>query len=122
MTHEVHLERRLRLPDGLDPLLTLAELWHGPGDPHLRFEGRTIHRAGRTPDGPASVSLVLNGSDVSAEAWGPGAAWTMETLPDLLGVRDDPSRLQPRHRLVAELVRRLPGLRMPRTGAVMEVL
>lgn len=122
MPHEVHLERRLKLPDGVDPLLTLAELWHGPADPHLRFEGRTVCRAGRTPDGPASVRVVVHGYELSAEAWGPGAAWAMETLPDLLGARDDPSRLQPRHRLVAELVRRLPGLRMPRTGAVMDVL
>jgi 3-methyladenine DNA glycosylase/8-oxoguanine DNA glycosylase len=81
-----------------------------------------VCRASRTPDGPASVRLAMSGSEVLAEAWGPGAAWAMETLPDLLGARDDPSRLQPRHRLVAELVRRLPGLRLPRTGTVMDVL
>jgi 3-methyladenine DNA glycosylase/8-oxoguanine DNA glycosylase len=122
MPHEVHQSRRLRLPDGIDPILTLSELWHGPADPHLRFEGQTVCRAGRTPDGPASVRLAVDGSEVRAEAWGPGAAWTLDALPDLLGARDDPSLLQPRHRLVAELVRRLPGLRMPRTGAVMDVL
>ena len=122
MPQELHRERRVRLPDGVDPALTLAELWHGPADPHLRFDGRAVCRAGRTPDGPATIRLVVHGSEVEAEAWGPGAAWALDALPDLLGARDDPSRLKPRHRLVAELVRRLPGLRMPRTGAVMDVL
>lgn len=122
MPQELPLTRRLTLPDQVDPMLTLGELWHGPSDPHLRFRGQRVERAGHTPLGPASVRLLVNRSEVAAEAWGPGAAWALEKLPDLLGARDDPSALQPRHRLVGELARQLPGMRMPRTGAVMDVL
>jgi 3-methyladenine DNA glycosylase/8-oxoguanine DNA glycosylase len=43
-------------------------------------------------------------------------------VPDLLGAGDEPAALQPHHPLIAELVRRRPGLRMTRTGNVFEAL
>jgi 3-methyladenine DNA glycosylase/8-oxoguanine DNA glycosylase len=57
-----------------------------------------------------------------AEAWGPGADWLLEHLPALLGEGDDPAAFTPRHRLLAASQRRRPGLRLTRTGLVLESL
>jgi 3-methyladenine DNA glycosylase/8-oxoguanine DNA glycosylase len=59
---------------------------------------------------------------VEATAWGPGAAWFLEQLPALLGELDDPESFEPRHKLLAHTARRRPGLRLTRTGLVLESL
>ncbi|TDD30699.1 DNA-3-methyladenine glycosylase 2 family protein, partial [Nonomuraea terrae] len=46
----------------------------------------------------------------------------LETLPALLGADDDLSGFSLRHDLLAEVARRHPGLRIGRTGRVMEAL
>lgn len=56
------------------------------------------------------------------EAWGHGAEWLLEQLPELLGAADDPEVFAPRHRIVALARHRRPGLRLTRTGLVMESL
>ena len=56
------------------------------------------------------------------EAWGPGGSWAAAQAPSLCGELDDPSGFAPKHRLIAELHRRHPGLRLTRTGAVFEAL
>jgi 3-methyladenine DNA glycosylase/8-oxoguanine DNA glycosylase len=43
-------------------------------------------------------------------------------VPDLLGVLDAPEDFRPAHPRLSELVRRLPGLRIGRTGRVLEAL
>jgi 3-methyladenine DNA glycosylase/8-oxoguanine DNA glycosylase len=62
------------------------------------------------------------GGEVRVQAWGPGAAAAVAGVPALLGALDDPERMAPRHRIVAELARRNPGLRLTRSGRVMEAL
>jgi 3-methyladenine DNA glycosylase/8-oxoguanine DNA glycosylase len=57
-----------------------------------------------------------------AEAWGPGRDWLLDQVPSLLGAFDDPSVFEPRHRVVAMARHRRPGLRLTRTGLVMESL
>jgi 3-methyladenine DNA glycosylase/8-oxoguanine DNA glycosylase len=70
-----------------------------------------------------SYCLAQSGSgEVSARAWGPGAAELVESVPDLLGGRDDPDSFEPRAEIVAAAHRRLRGLRIPRTGRVIEAL
>jgi 3-methyladenine DNA glycosylase/8-oxoguanine DNA glycosylase len=59
---------------------------------------------------------------VRGEAWGPGAEWLLHHLPSLLGADDDPSAFAPRHRLLAAVRHRRPGLRLGRTGLVLESL
>jgi 3-methyladenine DNA glycosylase/8-oxoguanine DNA glycosylase len=59
---------------------------------------------------------------VEAEAWGPGAEWLIERLPELLGASDDPAAFTPRHRLLLLAQRNRPGLRLCRTGLVLESL
>ncbi|MFF5447028.1 DNA-3-methyladenine glycosylase family protein [Streptomyces sp. NPDC012888] len=117
--------RRWAPPAPLDLGLTLGPLRRGPGDPTFRVTpDGSVWRATRTPAGPATlrVALAAEPGRVEAEAWGPGADWVLDTLPALLGADDDPSAFTPRHRLVHTSHRRRPGLRLTRTGLVMESL
>jgi 3-methyladenine DNA glycosylase/8-oxoguanine DNA glycosylase len=101
---------------------SLFVLRRGPYDPAFRAEGDgVVWRATRTPCGPATLRLVP-GDAVTATAWGPGADWVLERLPALLGAEDEPAAFVPRHRLVAESLRRHPGVRLARTGLVLESL
>jgi 3-methyladenine DNA glycosylase/8-oxoguanine DNA glycosylase len=79
-------------------------------------------RATRTPDGPASLAVSTSDHEVMAEAWGPGADWALATVPDLLGLTAELGPLVSPHPTIAHLARRFPGVRIPRSGAVMEAL
>lgn len=116
------VETRLRLDGGADPLSTLAVLWQGPTDPQMRIRGRSIARAMRFGGSVATLELRIEGQTVAARAWGPGARQALEALPALVGERDDPTPLVPRHPLIAELARRYPGLRLTSGSPVIEVL
>lgn len=115
-------------PDGpLDIGTTLGPLRRGPGDPTFRAApDGSVWRASRTPQGPATLRVSRTGTggaaEIGAEAWGPGADWILEHLPALLGAGDDPAAFVPRHRLVHASHRRRPGLRLTRTGLVLESL
>ncbi len=64
----------------------------------------------------------LRSGVVTAEAWGPGSAWALDQLPELLGAADDWSGFQARHPVIDDLRRRHPHLRQGRTGLVVESL
>ncbi|WP_055490212.1 DNA-3-methyladenine glycosylase [Streptomyces sp. TP-A0356] len=116
--------RRTWTPPGpLNLGLVLGPLRRGPADPTFRTTpDGSVWRASRTPTGPGTLRVALRGGVAEAEAWGPGAEWLLEQLPELLGVLDDPDAFEPRHRLVALAQRRRPGLRLTRTGLVLESL
>lgn len=115
--------RRWTPPGELDLARTLAPLGRGPGDPAFRAAADgSFRRTARTPCGPGTLHVRAVGGEVVAEAFGPGAAWLLDHLPDLLGAQDDPADFRPRHRLVHEAHRRHPGLRLCRTGLVLESL
>jgi 3-methyladenine DNA glycosylase/8-oxoguanine DNA glycosylase len=114
--------RSFPAPHPFDLRLTVSPLRHGSGDPTIRLGAHAMIRAARTPDGPATLHLRLEGSMISAEAWGAGREWALETAPELLGSDDDPSALQARHPVVEQLGRRLAGLRMPRSSGVWEAV
>ena len=120
-TREV-LERRIDLSAPLDLRLTLGPLQRGKYDPCTRVSQSGVWRATRTPAGAATMHVEPDGSGVTFCAWGPGAEWAVERAPDLLGAADNPADFAPSHPLVRDLHRRLRGLRLPRTGAVMEAL
>jgi 3-methyladenine DNA glycosylase/8-oxoguanine DNA glycosylase len=115
---------RLWAPEGpLDLRLVLGPLRRGPGDPTFRaLPDGSVWRASRTPLGPATLRVTAHGGAVRGQAWGPGAEWLLEQLPELLGAADDPSAFRPRHRLLALTRHRRPGLRLTRTGLVLESL
>jgi len=109
-----------RLP--VDLRLTLGPLWRGPGDPSMRLRDGEVWRATRTPMGAATLHLWHTAGGLEAEAWGPGAAWALEGAAALAGQLDDDTGFRPTGGLVATLRHRLPGLRLPRTGGVLEPL
>ncbi|MEU6280765.1 DNA-3-methyladenine glycosylase 2 family protein [Streptomyces sp. NPDC047028] len=115
---------RTYVPDGpLDLGLVLGPLRRGPGDPTFRAAADgSVWRTSRTPAGPGTLRVRAYGGEVRGEAWGPGAEWLLERLPELLGAADDPAAFVPRHRLVAVTRHRRPGLRLTRTGLVLESL
>jgi 3-methyladenine DNA glycosylase/8-oxoguanine DNA glycosylase len=117
------LTRRHPVPHGpLDLPLTLFPLRQGRDDPTMRVDGGDVWRALRTSEGPATLRLRVEGSDLVASATGAGARAALEQAPDLCGLRDDPSALHPRHTAVAEARKRLPGLRLTRGTPVFDAL
>ncbi|MBG0854796.1 DNA-3-methyladenine glycosylase 2 family protein [Streptomyces spinoverrucosus] len=111
-------------PDGpLDLGLVLGPLRRGPGDPTFRTTpDGSVWRACLTPAGPGTLRVSAQSGQIRGEAWGPGAQWLLDQLPDLLGASDDPSLFAPRHRIVALARHRRPGLRLTRSGLVLESL
>ncbi|GHJ22337.1 3-methyladenine DNA glycosylase [Streptomyces albus] len=125
----VSLTRTWAPPGPYDLHGSLRVLRRGPYDPTYRTEGGAggaVWRGTRTPHGPAALRLTLRtgGShgEVHAQAWGPGAAWLLEGLPALLGAEDDPDAFVPHHEVTRQAHRRHPGLRLIRTGRVLESL
>ncbi|GAA3484162.1 MULTISPECIES: DNA-3-methyladenine glycosylase family protein [Streptomyces] len=110
-------------PGPLDLRLVLGPLRRGPADPTFRIaRDGSVWRATRTPAGPGTLHIIDRGGRIEATAWGPGASWLLDQLPTLLGAEDDPEAFRPRHRLVAAARHRRPGLRLLRTGLVLESL
>lgn len=108
----------------LDVPTVLAPLRRGKADPAYRVDGRGRTWLGSTTaDGPATLVLSRDArGDVLARAWGPGAERVIAGVPALLGAHDDVAGFAPHHPAVAEAMRRLPGLRLPATGRVWDVL
>ena len=114
----------------------------GHGDPAFAIDqAGAIWRACRTPEGPGTLRVAWRpepgtgnsaavarpavdrpGTVVSAAAWGDGADWLLASLPALLGADDDPDSFAPAHPVLAGLARRRPGLRIGRSGLVLEAL
>ncbi|HEU5083302.1 MAG TPA: hypothetical protein VFU14_08185 [Acidimicrobiales bacterium] len=122
MTAASSLTRRLALTRPLDLRLTLAPVRYGKGDPSCLLRTDECYRASRTPMGPVAIHLVVRGGELTAEAWGTGAEWALEQLPVLVGEDDDLTGFVPGDGIVAELVRRHPGLRIGATHRVLEAL
>jgi 3-methyladenine DNA glycosylase/8-oxoguanine DNA glycosylase len=93
---------RIRLGHPVDLRRTLFPLIRGSGDPTTRVVGRTVWRAVRTADGPATVRLMqASRHEIEAEAWGPGADRAIgEVAPGLVGALDDPNAFVPRDELL----------------------
>jgi 3-methyladenine DNA glycosylase/8-oxoguanine DNA glycosylase len=134
--------RRWRAPYPLDLARALSVHRRGRGDPAFRVDADgAVWRTSRTPDGPATLRISLDprrvdragadgpgtgedgaGVTVLARAWGPGSGWLLGTVPDLLGASDDRTGFHPQHPVVREMDRRYRGLRIGRSGRVLEAL
>ena len=117
-------ERTVTFPAPVSFGHTLAPLRRGPRDPCFRVSGDgAIWRTTLLPSGPATAQITRTAPDAAyCEAWGEGAQEFLEALPALLGGDDDASDFAPTDPTVAEARRRVPHLRLGRTGRVLEAL
>ncbi|TAM70822.1 MAG: DNA-3-methyladenine glycosylase 2 family protein [Microbacteriaceae bacterium] len=107
----------------MDLRLTLGVLGRGPHDPTTKWDVAGLWRTFLTPLGAVTLRLTQTRVGVDALAWGPGAHWALDGLPELLGASDDWSALDvSAHPLLTEVRRRTAGLRLPRTRRVFEAL
>jgi 3-methyladenine DNA glycosylase/8-oxoguanine DNA glycosylase len=117
------VKRRIVAPHPIDLAATLFPLRRGYRDPTTRIRGTEAVRAVRTEDGPAVLHLVsVRRSTVEVEAWGPGAARALGSAPGLVGALDDDAGFAPVHAVVADAWRRLRGVRLSRSGEVVQAL
>ncbi len=104
---------------------TLSVLGRGPHDPTTVWDAHGVWRTFRTPDGAATLRILMPAADgsVRAVAWGPGAEWAIGAVPGLLGEGDDWTALDVRGTpLLHDSRRRNAGLRLVRTGLILESL
>ncbi len=113
---------RPQLP--VDVRRTLSPLSRGRGDPtHRTTEDGALWRTSHAATGPVTYRLEQRGPhEIACTAWGPGAEEVVAGLPDLLGGRDGADGFEPRHPRLVDAALRHPGLRVPRTGRVVEAL
>jgi len=118
------LTRHIRLQQPVMIAPIFAQLRRGPGDPTHRQVGDMYLRATRTPEGPALIKIIGNGTEVAARAWGEGAEWGLDQLPRSLGTADDPRGFRPRlkHGPLIVAWQRYSHYRVGRTEAVFEAL
>jgi endonuclease III len=116
---EPSVRARFKPRKPLDLHLTLAPIGQGPS---VRVHNTEAWRATLTPEGPATVHIAHQNGWVEVEAWGPGASWAAAAAGAFCGEEDDDSDFHPAHPLLADVHRRNPGLRIPKTRAVFEAL
>lgn len=102
---------------------TLSPLSRGGDGPCFRRTATGVWLTFRTPIGPATLHLDQSADGIDVAAWGDGAEWALDGVPELLGSRDDWADLDlGRSPLLTEVRRRNPGLRLSRNRLVFEML
>ena len=143
---DVMVEGEWVAPFTVDVRLTISVQGRGRGDPTFKTdETGAIWRTSLTPEGPGTIRVLPGrpstrqdraaaaagglGEDVGettlvrAQAWGPGAEWLLGALPGILGLYDDISGFAAdAHPVIRDAARRHPGLRLGRSGRLMEAL
>ncbi|MGV9924155.1 DNA-3-methyladenine glycosylase family protein [Nocardia rhamnosiphila] len=123
-TGDAWATRTLSADAPVDLAHTLAPLRRGPGDPchQITPDGAHWHTS-RMPAGPVTYRVVQDDPlTVTADAWGPGAAEFLDGLDRMLCLDQRVDDFVPIHPTVAAAHQRYPGLRMLRTGRVLEAL
>lgn len=115
-------ERVLRPARPLHLGQTLRVLQHGGGDPTFKARSGTFWFGQATPDGPSTLAVWRRGDEIVGHAWGAGAGWSLEALPDLVGEGDDDAAFEELHELVTQGRRHHPGWRICRTRLVLQSL
>lgn len=122
-SYDRSVQRTITIDPAPDLRLTLGHLNGGTTHPDRPLTADTGWRASRTPAGPVTLSIVANGPQIRATAWGPGSEWALDHLPQLLGDGDDPDAFPTNgHRLMRELKGRFRRLRIARTERVHEAI
>ena len=110
----------------IDLLRTFAPLVRGLGDRTIRLgTGRALWPV-RTALGPATLALTAGDRRLIGEAWGPGADAALERVPAIVGLGDERRRVgtlsTDRQSRIARSAARSAGVRILRTGAVLDAL
>ncbi|WP_432854474.1 DNA-3-methyladenine glycosylase family protein [Amycolatopsis sp. CA-161197] len=108
----------------VDAKLTLKSLRRGRYDPTHRVEADgTLWRTARTSSGLVTYRIRQQRlDDLDVDAWGPGAEELVGNIRSELGEHDRPEEFRPGHPVLERAWKRLPGLRVPRTGRLFEAL
>ncbi|MGB6208029.1 MAG: DNA-3-methyladenine glycosylase 2 family protein [Mycobacterium sp.] len=116
--------RTVKFAGVVSPGLTLLPLRRGPGDPSFQIgDDGAIWRASLLHSGAVTARISRAALDaVECTAWGSGAEEFLDALPAALGAQDDASDFVPADPIVAAAHRRVPHLRLGRTGRVLEAL
>jgi 3-methyladenine DNA glycosylase/8-oxoguanine DNA glycosylase len=116
--------RTVTFPGVVSPGLTLFPLRRGTGDPCFRVDDdRAIWRTSLLRSGSVTARIGRCAPNaVECTAWGDGAEEFLDTLPAMLGAHDDAAEFAPTDPTVAAAHRRVPHLRLGRTGQVLEAL
>ena len=105
---------------------TLGPLVRGTHDPTIRLGAGSAWLALRWPSGPVTIHVRRSPDRIVAEAWGAGAPALADRLPRLLaldpGAASSGDLRDSTHPVIADLARRRPGIRIPATGSVLDVL
>jgi 3-methyladenine DNA glycosylase/8-oxoguanine DNA glycosylase len=106
------------------PEITLAPLRRGPRDPSFQVcDDGAIWQTVLLPSGSVTARISRAAANaVHCMAWGSGAAEFLDALPAMLGADDDASDFAPSEPTVVAAHRRMPHLRLGRTGRVLDAL
>lgn len=110
------------VPAEIDLEATFFPMRRGNGDPTTAIGRGEVWRASRTPDGPVTVRLAREVGGIEVHASGDGAAWVLDRAHEWLGLADGTEAFAPGAGAVRDARRRHRGLRIPRTGLVVEHL
>ena len=106
----------------VDLSATFFPMRRGTGDPTTRIARGEVWRATRTPGGPATVRFANARGGATVRAWGDGGPWVLERAEDWLGLADGAGAFDPPPGTVRDAWRNARGVRIPRTGLVLEHL
>jgi 3-methyladenine DNA glycosylase/8-oxoguanine DNA glycosylase len=108
----------------VSPKITLFPLRRGPRDPCFQVDDAgAIWRTSLLRSGPVTARINCAAPRaVDCTAWGSGADEFLDALPAMLGADDNASDFAPVDPIVAAAHRRVPHLRLGRTGQVLEAL
>jgi 3-methyladenine DNA glycosylase/8-oxoguanine DNA glycosylase len=120
----VNSARTVTFAGVVSPAITLFPLRRGPGDPCFQVgDDGAIWRTTLLRSGSVTARISRAASNtVDCTAWGSGAEDFLDALPAMLGADDDASDFAPTDPTVAAAHRRVPHLRIGRTGQVLEAL
>jgi 3-methyladenine DNA glycosylase/8-oxoguanine DNA glycosylase len=121
---EKTLECGVEFAGPVSPAFTLSPLRRGGGDPcYLSEDDGTIWRTSLMRTGPVTARISRAGPrGIGCEVWGSGAREFADGFAALMGADDDASGFAPEEPTIAKAYRRVPHLRLGRTGRVLEAL
>ena len=121
---ETALETSVEFAGPVSPAFTLSPLRRGGGDPcFVTAADGAIWRTSLMRTGPVTARISRVGRHaIGCELWGSGAREFADGFPAMMGAADDTSGFAPVEPTIAAAHRKVPHLRLGRTGHVLEAL